>query len=31
MVTNTAFIRNPNYHAPTDTLETLDVGGGGKH
>ena len=24
MVTDTAFIRNPNYHAPTDTLETLD-------
>lgn len=24
MVTDTAFIRNPNYHAPTDVLETLD-------
>ncbi|HSB64621.1 MAG TPA: M28 family peptidase [Thermoanaerobaculia bacterium] len=24
MVTDTAFMRNPNYHAPTDTLETLD-------
>lgn len=24
MVTDTAFVRNPNYHAPTDTLETLD-------
>jgi hypothetical protein len=24
MVTDTAFIRNANYHAPTDTLETLD-------
>jgi len=25
MVTDTAFIRNPNYHAPTDVLETLDL------
>ena len=25
MVTDTAFLRNPNYHAPTDTLETLDL------
>ena len=25
MVTDTAFFRNPNYHSPTDTLETLDV------
>ncbi|MEE9259184.1 MAG: M20/M25/M40 family metallo-hydrolase [Nitrospinaceae bacterium] len=25
MVTDTAFFRNPNYHRPTDTLETLDV------
>jgi hypothetical protein len=24
MVTDTAFYRNPNYHAPTDILETLD-------
>jgi len=24
MVTNTAFLRNPNYHQPTDRLETLD-------
>jgi aminopeptidase YwaD len=24
MVTDTAFLRNPNYHLPTDTLETLD-------
>jgi hypothetical protein len=24
MVTDTAFLRNPNYHAPTDTKETLD-------
>lgn len=24
MVTDTAFMRNANYHAPTDTLETLD-------
>ncbi len=26
MVTDTAFIRNPNYHAPTDVLDTLDIG-----
>lgn len=25
MVTDTAFLRNPNYHAPTDRLETLDL------
>jgi len=25
MVTDTAFFRNPNYHQPSDTLETLDV------
>jgi Zn-dependent M28 family amino/carboxypeptidase len=24
MVTDTAFLRNPNYHLPSDTLETLD-------
>ncbi len=24
MVTDTAFLRNPNYHLPTDTMETLD-------
>jgi hypothetical protein len=24
MVTNTAFLRNPNYHQPTDRLDTLD-------
>lgn len=24
MITDTAFFRNPNYHAPTDTPETLD-------
>lgn len=26
MLTNTAFLRNPNYHRPTDRLETLDLG-----
>ncbi len=26
MVTDTAFFRNPHYHQPTDTLETLDIG-----
>jgi aminopeptidase YwaD len=26
MITDTAFLRNPNYHSPTDTLETLDLG-----
>ncbi len=26
MVTNTAFFRNKNYHQPTDTMETLDIG-----
>jgi aminopeptidase YwaD len=24
MVTDTAFLRNPNYHLPTDTMDTLD-------
>jgi aminopeptidase YwaD len=24
MITDTAFLRNPNYHLPSDTLETLD-------
>jgi len=24
MVTDTAFLRNPNYHLPTDTPDTLD-------
>jgi hypothetical protein len=24
MLTDTAFLRNPNYHLPTDTMETLD-------
>ena len=26
LVTDTAFLRNPNYHLPTDTMETLDFG-----
>jgi hypothetical protein len=26
MITDTAFLRNPHYHQPTDTLETLDLG-----
>ena len=26
MVTDTAFFRNPNYHTPRDSLETLDFG-----
>lgn len=26
MVTDTAFLRNPNYHQPTDTPDTLDYG-----
>jgi hypothetical protein len=26
MVTDTAFYRNPHYHAPTDVPETLDYG-----
>ncbi len=26
MLTDTAFLRNPNYHQPTDTPETLDYG-----
>lgn len=25
MITNTSFYRNPNYHKPTDTMETLDL------
>ena len=25
MVTDTAFFRNPNYHQPSDKLETLDL------
>ncbi len=25
MLTDTAFFRNPNYHQPTDTLDTLDI------
>ena len=25
MITDTAFLRNPHYHLPTDTVETLDV------
>jgi len=25
MVTDTAFFRNPHYHRPMDTLETLDL------
>jgi len=25
MVTDTAFLRNPNYHQPSDTLDTLDM------
>ena len=24
MVTDTAFFRNPNYHVPSDTIDTLD-------
>ncbi len=26
MLTDTAFLRNPNYHCPTDDIETLDFG-----
>ena len=26
MVTDSAFFRNPHYHMPSDTMETLDVG-----
>jgi hypothetical protein len=26
MVTDTSFVRNPNYHAPGDTAATLDYG-----
>jgi hypothetical protein len=25
MVTDTAFMRNPHYHQPTDTIKTLDL------
>ena len=25
MVTDTAFLRNPHYHQPTDTIETIDL------
>lgn len=25
MITDTSFYRNPNYHKPTDTIETLDI------
>jgi hypothetical protein len=25
LVTDTSFFRNPHYHGPTDTLETLDI------
>jgi hypothetical protein len=25
MVTDTAFLRNPHYHQPSDRLETLDL------
>jgi len=25
MVTDTAFFRNPHYHRPTDTVDTLDI------
>jgi hypothetical protein len=25
MVTDTSFYRNPHYHAPTDTIETLNI------
>jgi hypothetical protein len=24
MINDTAFLRNPNYHQPTDTIDTLD-------
>jgi len=26
MITDTAFFRNPNYHLPSDTIDTLDFG-----
>ena len=26
MINDTSFIRNPNYHLPSDTIETLDFG-----
>ena len=25
MVTDTSFMRNPHYHRPSDTIETLDL------
>jgi len=25
MVTDTSFLRNPHYHEPTDTVDTLDL------
>ena len=25
MITDTAFLRNPHYHQPSDTLDTLDL------
>jgi hypothetical protein len=25
MITDTSFLRNPHYHLPSDTLETLDL------
>jgi hypothetical protein len=25
MITDTAFLRNPHYHEPSDTLDTLDL------
>ena len=25
MITDTSFLRNPHYHEPTDTVETLDL------
>jgi hypothetical protein len=27
LVTDTSFLRNPNYHKPSDTIETLDLSG----
>ena len=26
LVTDTAYFRNPNYHTPNDTADTLDIG-----
>ena len=26
MITDTSFLRNPHYHEPTDTVESLDLG-----